>query len=290
MKSSDISATKIVVIVFTIILIISTLENCNKKNEPIRVQVAIKPISSSLEEITIPAERSIHLELNTPNDNDSSDDYIISRSQYILSYNKNLNVCNWVSYELNSDWYGDAKRYSGSFISDTVLPLSFYHVKHSDYTNSGYDRGHLVSSEQRTDNDIDNKSTFILTNIIPQTPDLNRGVWYDMEDWCLKMCKDSLKELFICAGGIYRSGKRINQLIAIPDSCFKIVVVLEPGQKLANINNNTRIEAVIMPNTNGIRKDKWQQYKCTVNDIEKATGYNFLNYVRNDVQTVIENR
>ena len=111
-----------------------------------------------------------------------------------------------------------------------------------------------------------------------------------MEDWCLKMCKDSLKELFICAGGIYKSGNKINQLIAVPDSCFKIVVVLERGQKLSDINTQTRVEAVIMPNSTGIRKDKWQQYKRTVNDIEKATGYNFLNYVRNDVQAAIESR
>lgn len=290
MKPTQGSIVKIVLIFLIIILFIFILGYCNQRKDTTPAPVSTVPTPFSMEELAVPEGRSIHLELNTPNDNDTSDDYIITRPQYVLSYNKNLNVCNWVSYELNSNWYGDAKRYSGSFISDTTLPLSFYHVKHSDYTNSGYDRGHLVSSEQRTDNDQDNKSTFILTNIIPQTPDLNRGVWYDMEDWCLKMCKDSLKELFICAGGIYKSENKLNQLIAVPDSCFKIVVVLEPGQRLKDVNTHTRIEAVIMPNSTGIRKDKWQQYKRTVNDIEKATGYNFLNYVRNDVQTVIENR
>lgn len=66
-------------------------------------------------------------------------------------------------------------------------------MKHSDYTNSGYDRGHMVRSEERTATDIDNKSTFILTSILPQTPKLNQQTWlsleYACEDWCKKIIK-----------------------------------------------------------------------------------------------------
>ena len=283
MKLSPAFVSKFSIIALSAIIIIILASCSDNSTTP-------TPTPIPTEEVTAPIGRSIHLELNTPTDADSSDDYLIVRQQYALSYNKNRNVNNWVSWELNKDWYGDAKRFSGNFITDTSLPLSFYRVKHADYTNSGYDRSHLVGSEERTRNDEDNKSTFLMTNIIPQRPDLNQGVWYDMEKWCLQMCKDSLKELFVCAGGIYKSGTRINQLVSIPDSCFKIVVVLEPGQKLADVNSNTRIEAVIMPNIDGIRSDKWTKYKRTVDDIERATGYNFLNYVRNDIQTIIESR
>lgn len=241
-------------------------------------------------EVYVPANRSIHLEVNQPVDADSTDDYLIVRRQYALSYNKNKNEANWVSWELNEDWYGEADRYSGAFITDTSLPAGFTRIKHSDYTNSGYDRGHLVRSEERTIDDADNKSTFLLTNILPQRPDLNQGVWYDMEQWCETMCKDSTKELFVIAGGIYTSNSKINNLVAIPDSCFKIVVVLEAGQRLSSITKTTRIEAVIMPNIQGIRADNWQKYKRTVDEIEAATGYDFLNYVRKDIQAVIESK
>lgn len=142
---------------------------------------------------------SIHLSLGVPFDSDTTDDYLIVRSQYVLSYNKDLNIPNWVSWELHSDWFGDVDRYTGNFITDTTLPIAFYRVTHSDYTNSGYDRGHLVRSEERTKTIEDNKSTFILTNIIPQTPDLNRGVWLNLEYYCEDLCKKYNKLLYVIA-------------------------------------------------------------------------------------------
>lgn len=231
---------------------------------------------------------SIHLELQLPRDKDDSDDYIIIRPQYALSYNKNRNEANWVSWELNKSWYGEAPRMSGKFITDTSLPQDMKRITHGDYTESGFDRGHLVRSEERTRTNEDNASTFILTNVIPQRPDLNRGVWLDMERWCEKMCKDSLKELFVVAGGIYHSNTTIRSILAVPDSCFKIVVVLEQGQKLKDVNKQTRIEAVIMPNIQGIRADKWTKYKRSIDEIEVSTGYDFLNYVPEEIQAVIE--
>lgn len=78
--------------------------------------MTVSPIKTSI---------SIHTEMGLPTDKDSSDDYIINRPQYVVSYNKNLHVPNWVSWNLNASWYGDVPRFSGSFISDTSLPESF---------------------------------------------------------------------------------------------------------------------------------------------------------------------
>lgn len=125
------------------------------------------PNNPDINSDTIPQFNIVHLELGTPVDTDTTDDYKITRYQYALSYNNIKGVPNWVAWNLNSDWYGDVTRFSGNFISDTSLPASMYQVKHSDYTNSGYDRGHMVRSEERTKTVADNKSTFIIYNIIP---------------------------------------------------------------------------------------------------------------------------
>ncbi|MCL5070795.1 MAG: DNA/RNA non-specific endonuclease [Actinobacteria bacterium] len=233
---------------------------------------------------------SIHISLGKPTDLDSSDDYIIIRSQYVLSYNHNKNVPNWVAWELNADWFGDVDRYSGNFITDTSLPAGWYRVKHSDYTNSGYDRGHMVRSEERTKTIEDNKSTFILTNILPQTPDLNRGVWLQFEYYCEDLCKKENKELFVYAGGIFHTDSTIGNGVSVPDSCFKIVVILDRGQGLNNVNENTPVYAVVMPNIAGIRTDDWEKYKTTVRRIESSTGYNFLSAIKKNIQDVIENK
>lgn len=235
---------------------------------------------------------SIHTTLGVPFDKDTTDDYIIVRPQYVISYSNSKGGPNWVAWEMNANWFGDVERYSGNFITDNSLPSSFYKVKHSDYTNSGYDRGHQVRSEERTATDEDNKSTFLMTNILPQTPDLNQGVWLKFEYYCEKLCKEQNKELFVIAGGIYHTNKTLNDAgkVSIPDSCYKIVVILDKGQGLKDVTANTAIYAVCMPNTAGIRNVDYATYKTTIDKIEASSGYDFLSEIEDSIENVVEGK
>ncbi|MGE5479298.1 MAG: DNA/RNA non-specific endonuclease [Chloroflexota bacterium] len=233
---------------------------------------------------------SVHIELGIPTDANPSDDFLIWRHQFVISYNPTKGIPNWVSYNLDENWYGEEPRYDGNFISDVSLPSDFYRVTHDDYTNSGYDRGHMVRSEERTRNREDNKATFLLTNICPQTPDLNRGCWLDFEYFCEDLCKKNHKELFIITGVVSHSNKTLGGLghVVVPDSCFKIVVALEKGQSVASLTAFTPVYAVVMPNVSGIRKDDWKKYATTIDKIEALTGYDFLNWVKESLQSKLE--
>ena len=233
-----------------------------------------------------------HVVLGLPYDSDASVDYLIYRTQYVVSYNPKRGCPNWVAWNLSDYWYGETDRYTGNFISDPVLLKNMYQVKHNDYTKSGFDRGHVVRSKERSRNETDNKSTFFLTNIMPQTPDLNRGVWLNFEYYCEKLCTENHKQLFVYAGGVYHSNTTLNNKgkVAIPDSCFKIVLILDKNQTIKNINANTKVIAVMMPNTKGIRKDKWGKYITTVRRIENSTGYDFFSNIPIEIQNVIENK
>lgn len=222
----------------------------------------------------------------------NADNYLIFRSQYALSYDTLKSTANWVAWNLNKGWIGETERYKGQFITDTVIPINYHRAKHKDYTNSGFDRGHIVRSKERSDNVINNKSTFLMSNIFPQTPDLNRGLWLNFEYYCEKLCTKENKNLFIYAGGVFVSDSTLHGKgkVAIPDSCFKIVIITDFKNKLPQINQNTEIIAVMMPNVQGVRKEKWQNYITTIRNIEIQTSFNFFSNLPQKLQDIIENK
>jgi endonuclease G len=214
--------------------------------------------------------------------------FIIDRPQYVISYSRELNSANWAAWHLEKSDYGTAPRYSGNFITDAILPINFPKIKHSDYTNSGYDRGHLVRSEDRTNNAEDNKATFYLTNIIPQTPDLNRKIWLQLENHIKYLVEKEHKQLFVVAGGVYYSDRKINDKIAIPDSCWKVVLILDSNQTINEITNKNQTIAVMMPNEDNPIGKKWTDYLTTVAAIENSTNYDFFNNISVSIQKEIE--
>ncbi len=229
------------------------------------------------------------VELGIPKDKDDSDDFLIKRKQYVLSYNVDRNVANWVSWDLNKKSFGKAKR-TKSFYTDPSLPKGSYKVKTKDYVGSGYDRGHMTRSECRTRTAKDNLGTFYLSNILPQTPDLNRKLWKGLEDYCNDLARKENKELFIICGGVYYNDNKIKNKIAIPDSCFKIIVIMEEGQGINDVTKDTPVIAVMMPNEDGITDLNWRDYLTTVNAVENSTKYNFLNNVPEEIQNKIETK
>ncbi len=236
--------------------------------------------------------QNIHAPWGYPIDATPKDDYLIERKQYVLSYNERLNVANWVAWQLNAAWYGNTPRRSGKFITDSSLPASFNRITHDDYTKSGYDRGHMVRSEERTASEEDNSSTFLMTNILPQTPTLNQQTWLSLEYECERLCKAEGKELYVIAGGVFSNmPARLNGKVAVPDSCWKIVVILDKGQKPKDISSSTKVIAVMMNNGQYDKSNNsWELYKTTINAIEKSTGYDFLRDLPDALEEQIESK
>lgn len=238
------------------------------------------------------ADASIHLALGVPTDDTPDDEYLMRKPQYALSYNSVRNVANWVSWEMNEGWFGSVPRHKGKFIEDKELPDGFRRANHDDYTGSGYDRGHMVRSEERTRSEEDNRATFLMTNILPQYHDLNAGPWLRLEEHCEKLSRREGHQLFVMAGGVFPPGKRVSDTIgkgvAVPKTFFKIVVILDGGQGLKDVKASTPVIAVLMPNETGIIDQGWEKYRTSVDEVEKRTGYEFLSAVSESIQRTIE--
>ncbi|MEO7329629.1 MAG: DNA/RNA non-specific endonuclease [Minicystis sp.] len=234
---------------------------------------------------------SLHLAMGAPADADPSDDYLITRAQYALSYNQNRNDPNWVSWNLDEGWMGHTPRRKGKFLTDDSLPPGFYRVEDRDYSGSGYDRGHMTRSEDRSRSPEDMAATFILTNVIPQKHELNAGPWLRLEDYSEDLARKENKSLFIVSGGIFgKNPPTIGKGVAVPDTCFKVVVILEKGQIAKDVTEVTRVIAVIMPNVGGILDNPWGPYRVSVDEVEKKSGYRFLTALPEGLRRSLESR
>ena len=98
---------------------------------------------------------------------------------YIVDFNPERGVAHWVAYELlPAETLGEAKRKS-SFRRDDRLVGS---PVHKDYTHSGFDRGHLKPAADSKASNERMAASFLMTNVAPQTPQLNRGSWKQLEE------------------------------------------------------------------------------------------------------------
>ncbi|WP_240163728.1 DNA/RNA non-specific endonuclease [Spirosoma taeanense] len=225
------------------------------------------------------------------------DNYLMAKSTYTLSYSRKRGIANWVSWHLSSAWKGDSPR-TNEFRPDPTLPTGWYAAKTSDYTHTGFDRGHLCPSDDRDGSAEDNAATFLLTNIVPQAPRHNREVWKYLEEYERHLVANG-NEVYVIAGtyGVGGTGQNgpasalAGGKLTVPASLWKIIVVLPTGSDdVSRISTNTRVIAVNIPNVQSAADKPWNAYVTSIDLLENQTGYDFLSNVSADVQRIIEAR
>lgn len=215
--------------------------------------------------------------------------YLMQKTQYAHSYHRDHGIPNWVSWHVGASDLGSAAR-CDCFKSDPNLPSSWYHVTTTSYTGSGYDRGHMCPSADRTSSSTANAATFYMSNILPQSADNNQGPWAALEDYCRSLVSAG-NELYIISGGRGSKGTIDSGRVLIPNSTWKVIMVLPQGSSdVSRVTTSTRLIAVDIPNTSGIRSVSWKNYRTSVDQIESWTGYNFFSAVPSSIQSVIEAR
>lgn len=227
----------------------------------------------------------------------NADNYLIDHKYYIESYNRTKVGPNWVSWHIAPADLGDVDR-ANDFRPDTInLPKRWYEANNSSYKGSGFDKGHNCPSGDRTSSTEANSETFLMDNIIPQAPNNNQHTWEHLESYCRKQVKKG-NEVYVImgsygSGGTGRLGYRTTISkghIQVPAYIWKIVLIIPNGDDdLERIDTEAQIIAINTPNDNSISSN-WMNYICTVNAIEKATGYKFLTTLAADLQDELKNR
>lgn len=187
---------------------------------------------------------------------------LICRRAYLTAVDMHARIPAWVAYSTNRD---SAVGCEGrvKFSPDLSLPI-FFRAEPTDYTRSGYDMGHMVpAADMAWDPEVQAES-FIMTNVAPQKPNLNRGAWKLLEThvraWSLEG-----RRLTIYTGTIYgKDSAELGRGVTIPDQFFKIIVDQDSGQNLA----------FVMPNGDSV-STKLVQHQISVGEIERLTGLSF---------------
>lgn len=203
---------------------------------------------------------------------------ILRRTGYTVSYNENLLIPNWVAWHLTSDRLtGPAKRKGISFMEDTEAPGVL--VNTHDYARSGFDRGHMCPAGDNKWSQQAMRESFLLTNICPQAPSLNRGDWNEMEIQCRKWA-ETYGDIYIVAGPILYRGhhKQIGaHRVTVPEAFFKVVLCMQGEPKAIGF---------IYKNGDGNRPKG--DYVNTVDEVERITGIDFFPSLPDETERRVE--
>ncbi|MEI6132924.1 MAG: DNA/RNA non-specific endonuclease [Bacillota bacterium] len=231
--------------------------------QPARIETVSEIHPSSIE----------HLELPRPNPYGQ----IIMHTGYTLSYNPAFRIANWVAYELKAEETVAVVKRNDKFIPDPLL--SSGPVSNSDYKGSGYDRGHLAPSADMCYSYQTMAESFYLSNMAPQNPGFNRGIWSKLEAQVRQWAVDD-KAVYVVTGTVLTKGLPTigNNRITVPALFYKVILdYTEPDIKGI---------AFIMPNEGS--QEPLQHYVVTIDSVERVTGTDFFYQLPDEQEKIIE--
>ena len=159
-------------------------------------------------------------------------DQILVNRHYVIGYSYYFRQAKWALEIVDPDNPGLDRL--DNFRPDYRVPMMF-RADLVDYVGSGFDRGHLVSSANQRETELQNSETFLLSNMSPQKPKFNRGIWKDLESEIRELnAKDRIFETYVICGPIFYFDQPVKSVggsddndvtIPIPNAYFKSVLV-----------------------------------------------------------------
>jgi len=216
---------------------------------------------------------------------------VLDKGCFVINHDDRWKVPYWVGYYL-SDWnlQGSVER-TGDFRADPEIPVGS-RAELKDYSGGGYDRGHMAPAGcfKRSVESI--STSFLLSNMCPQTSRLNRGRWRILEEevrehvvirgeaWVITGCLflDELDRSIRVPPDTIGANE-----VAVPSHCFKAILSMGPDSGFCAY-------AFVMPNDSVSIPGTSVDYMMTIDDLEQMTGYDFFYRVPDPREEAIESR
>lgn len=205
---------------------------------------------------------------------------IVDRGDFVFGWSDKLRHPVWCAYHVARDAKHDIKN-RPSFYKDKEIPSS---PAPAAYTKSGYDRGHMAPNHAiatRYGLDVQ-KKTFAMSNVAPQTPQLNRGVWCDVEHRIADFWTARYGEIWVVVGCIssVSGGETISGTgIDVPEAYYQIIIAQE--------GMDVRALAVLIPQT--VPWSAWAaRYIVSIEELERLSGLDFNPELPGFIQSPLE--
>lgn len=203
-------------------------------------------------------------------------EYVIDRVGFAVGYNSADKQPRWTIYCLTRDEaiFSGVPRYS-RFVVDPDIPTP----RPSSYRKSGYDLGHQVPAADMAFSEIAMRDSFRMSNICPQAPGMNRGIWKRLEKWVQDTAIREGK-IWIVTGPIFSRDEKEFSKENIPVPCAFFKVIYAP--------NSRKMIAFIVPNAASNQPILF--FAVTVDAAESATGLDFFSSIPEPEQSKLESK
>lgn len=190
----------------------------------------------------------------------------ICRMAYLAIHDNDAKIPVYVTYQLTQERAIGCYPREDAFQPDYSIPKG-KRAELSDYAKSGYDIGHVANNADMSWDPRVQRESFILSNMYPQLPGLNRGLWKQLESVVRSWAYGRQTNLLVIAGAIYdtNTDKFIGaNKVIVPKGFYKIVVDLKTGEN----------QAFYFPHQGGLGSDI-NTVKTTVAAIEASAQIRF---------------
>lgn len=269
--SIRINATK----AFTAAMLLPAFVSCNTgKDEP---KMPVKPDETAPEVPLVPSDPVHYDGLENVAIPDGLTSQIKEYTGFTLSFNKDNRTPNYVAWELLASEVSTEVSRTDNFWKDDDIEGC---TQHSDYTRSGYDRGHMCpAADQKWSIEAMN-DCFVMANMCPQLHDLNGGAWEKLEEKERKWAqRDSA--VMIIAGPIYTEDDNTyieSSMVRVPGAFFKVLI--------APYIDEPRGIAFVYPHMKC--PGNMQDYATTIDEVERITGFDFFSALPDEIEAKIE--
>jgi len=202
-----------------------------------------------------------HVWQGAPKLKDGNNQYLC-RIGYAVNYNYNTKVAHYVVEHVTVDHLVKNAPRKDDFREDPEVPAPHRQTL-ADYTGMGYDRGHVAPAADMTFDAKAMSESFYLTNMMPQVPGNNRGIWKYLEE-NVRYWAQVKGEVYVITGALFEGQQKMMNKVAIPSHVYKIIIDPKTGSQIAFLFPNEKLDPKLIDN-----------YSVSVESIEQRTGINF---------------